>query len=125
MPMLDWTPAAVLHQAKLRLDALMLRYLRALARLRGNDPATVTLAPHQTHDLRRVVRSKMAQLGVAEHLAEQALGHGKRNLLQRTYNQYRYVKEVSVAMQLWADELKRMVTVPRRSHRSRRAGGVR
>ena len=119
------TPAAVLHQAKLRLDALMLRYLRALARLRGNDPATVTLAPHQTHDLRRVVRSKMAQLGVAEHLAEQALGHGKRNLLQRTYNQYRYVKEVSVAMQLWADELKRMVTVPRRSHRSRRAGGVR
>jgi integrase len=107
------TPAVTLHKVKLRLDALMLRYLRALARLRGNVPATV-LKPYQTHDLRRVARSKLAALGIAEHVAEQCLGHGKRNLLQRTYNTYRYVPEVRLAMQAWADELKRIVTVPRR-----------
>src|SRR5262249_7364784 len=46
-------PALVLHQAKARVDARMLRYLRALAKLRGEDSTVVTLEPWQTHDLRR------------------------------------------------------------------------
>jgi hypothetical protein len=45
---------SVFHQAKQRFDALMLRYLR------GADPAVVVLEPWQTHDLRRVVRTKLA-----------------------------------------------------------------
>jgi hypothetical protein len=67
----------VLHQAKVRLDALMERYLRALTRLRGEDPAAVTLTPWQTHDLRRVVRTKMAALEVNDTVAEMCLGHGR------------------------------------------------
>ena len=39
------TPALTLHSAKQRLDALMLRYLKAQARLRGDDPAAVCLVP--------------------------------------------------------------------------------
>jgi integrase len=70
-------PATVLHQAKVRLDALMERYLRALTRLRGEDPAAVTLTPWQTHDLRRVVRTKMAALEVNDTVAEMCLGHGR------------------------------------------------
>ena len=63
-------PALALHQAKVRLDALMLRYLRALTRLRGGDPALVKLEPWVVHDLRRVVRTKFAALEVNDGVAE-------------------------------------------------------
>jgi integrase len=54
------TPALVLHDAKVRIDRLMLRYLKALARLRGDDPTKVTLTPWVVHDLRRTVRTRLA-----------------------------------------------------------------
>ena len=37
----------------------MLRYLRALARLRGDDPAQVKLESWVVHDLRRVVQNQV------------------------------------------------------------------
>ena len=48
---------------------VMLRYLRALARLRGDDPARET-GPLGLHDLRRVVRTKLAALEVNDTVAE-------------------------------------------------------
>jgi integrase len=106
------TPALVLHSAKVRLDALMLRYLRALSRLRGEDPAAVALEPWQTHDLRRVVRTKLAALEVNDTVAEMCLGHGRRGL-QRVYDQHRYEPQVRRALEAWAAELRRIVTPPR------------
>jgi len=106
-------PALVLHQAKARLDALMLRYLRALARLRGEDSAAVTLTPWQTHDLRRVVRTKLAALEVNDTVAEMCLGHGRRGL-QRVYDQHRYEPQMRRALEAWASELHRIVS-PRRN----------
>jgi integrase len=106
------TPALVLHQAKARLDALMLRYLRALARLRSEDPAAVTLEPWQTHDLRRVVRTKLAALEVNDTVAEMCLGHGRRGL-QRVYDQHRYEPQMRRALEAWASELRRIVSPPR------------
>jgi integrase len=105
-------PATVLHQAKARLDALMLRYLRALARLRGENPAAVTLTPWQTHDLRRVVRTKLAALEVNDTVAEMCLGHGRRGL-QRVYDQHKYEPQMRRALALWASELDRIVAPER------------
>jgi integrase len=105
-------PAAVLHDAKRRLDALMLRYLRALARLRGDDPAAVMLEPWQTHDLRRVVRTKLAALEVNDTVAEMVIGHGRRGL-QRVYDQHRYEPQMRRALEAWASELRRIVSPPR------------
>jgi integrase len=105
-------PATVLHQAKARLDALMPRYLRALARMRGDDPAAVTLTPWQTHDLRRVVRTKLAALEVNDTVAEMCLGHGRRGL-QRVYDQHRYEPQMRRALEAWARELSRIVSPTR------------
>jgi integrase len=102
-------PATVLHQAKQRLDALMLRYLRALARSRGADPAAVVLEPWQTHDLRRVVRTKLAALEVNDTVAEMVIGHGRRGL-QRVYDQHRYEPQMRRALEAWASELRRIVS---------------
>jgi integrase len=105
------TPALVLHAAKVKLDQLMLRYLKAQARLRGDDPAAVTLTPWATHDLRRVVRSRLAALEVNDTVAEMCLGHGRRGL-QRTYDLHSYQPQMRRALELWAKELVRIVKPP-------------
>ena len=86
----------------------MLRFLKALARLRGDDPAQATLTPFVTHDLRRVLRSKLAALEINDSIAEACLGHGPRGLVARTYNTYSYQPQMRKALTLWAHELKRI-----------------
>jgi integrase len=105
------TPSLILHKAKLKLDALMLRYLRAAARLRGDDPAAVKLEPWLTHDLRHVVRTKLADLEVNDTVAEMVLGHGKRGL-QRVYDQSKREPQMRRALEAWAAELRRVVSPP-------------
>jgi len=103
------TPALVLHKAKLKLDTLMMCYLRASARLRGDDPAAVKLELWKTHDLRHVVRTKLADLEVNDTVAEMVLGHGKRGL-QRVYDQSKREPQMRRALEAWAAELRRIVS---------------
>jgi integrase len=63
------------------------------------------------HDLRRVVRSKLASLKVPDTIAEMALGHGKKGL-QRVYDQHTYEVELRDALQLWANKLRDIIEPP-------------
>ena len=106
------TPVTVLHQGKAKLDALMTRYLRALARLRGDAGwQQLTLMPFVTHDLRRVVRTKLAALEVNDGVAEMCLGHGRKGLA-RVYNQHSGLPQMRRALEAWASELRRIVSPP-------------
>jgi hypothetical protein len=93
---------------KQRLDARMLLTLRALARQQGDDPRSATLAPWVLHDLRRVVRTNLAELGVEDHVAEMVLGHGRKGL-QRIYDQYKYLAQIRAALDAWASKLRDIV----------------
>lgn len=101
-------PINGLNKSKQRLDARMRRTLRAIARRRGDDPARVKLAPWVAHDLRRVVRTNLAALDVADHVCEMVLGHGRRGL-QRVYDQHRYEPQMREALQRWAARLREIV----------------
>ena len=101
------TPALLLHDAKTRIDQLMLRYLKALARM--NRSSTKDLLPFVTHDLRRTVRTRLAALEVSDTVAELCVGHAKRGL-QRTYDQHSYEAQMRRAFELWAAELRRIVS---------------
>ena len=63
------------------------------------------------HDLRRVVRSKLASLRVPDAIAEMAIGHGKRGL-QRIYDQHTYEGELRDALQRWANALRDLIEPP-------------
>lgn len=102
------TPALILHSAKVRIDALMLRYLQALARLRGDDPGKVTLAPWVVHDLRRTVRTQLSKLKVDHTVKERCIGHSLKGL-DRVYDQHTYIDEMRDAFERWAIELRRIV----------------
>ena len=63
------------------------------------------------HDLRRVVRSKLASLKVSDTIAELVIGHGKKGL-QRVYDQHSYEAEIREALERWAGLLRDIVTPP-------------
>jgi integrase len=96
---------------KSRVDARMLRTLKALARRRGDNPADVKLKPWVNHDLRRVVRSNLSGLHnhddgpeIPDHVSELVLGHGRQGL-QGIYDQNKYAKDIRAALERWAARL--------------------
>lgn len=65
---------------------------RALARL--TDRIGKKLTPH---DLRRTLRTTMARIGIAPHVAELCLGHLEREVLRRVYDGHDYAAEMREA----------------------------
>jgi integrase len=90
------------------LDRRMLRTLRALARVRDEDPAEVRLERWVIHDLRRVVRSRLAELRIPDGIAEMVIGHGKRGM-GRVYDQHHYEAEMREACEAWAEMLRGII----------------
>jgi integrase len=98
-------------RTKAKIDARMLRTLKAMARMRGDDPESVTLAPWVVHDLRRTVRTHLAALRIPDHVAEMVLGHAKKGL-QRVYDLHGYQAEIAEALERWATRLRSIVSPP-------------
>lgn len=110
-------PTLILHHAKGKLDVMMMKYLKALARMRGEDPDKITLLQFMpdgkrqwgAHDLRRTLRTRLSELGVDDSVAEMTIGHAKRGL-QRVYDQSRRLPQIRAALELWSAELQRIVS---------------
>jgi hypothetical protein len=93
---------------KQRLDARMLRTLRALARKRGEDRAVVL--PHFVqHDVRRTVRSLLSRLRVPEEVREAILAHARPGI-KGVYDHHDYLEEKRDALELWAARLREIVS---------------
>jgi integrase len=60
------------------------------------------------HDIRRTVRSKLAELSVPYEIAERVLNHAMTKL-ERVYNRHSYRQEKAQALQRWADHLMGLV----------------
>jgi integrase len=93
---------------KQRLDDRMLSAMRAVARKHGDNPDDVKLTPWVNHDIRRVLRSHLSALDVPDHVAEMAIGHGRKGL-QRIYDQHRHERQIRNAMERWAARLRSIV----------------
>jgi hypothetical protein len=104
-------PVWVGSKVKARMDARMLRTLRALARRRGEGSAKVTLAPWTNHDIRRSVRSQLSRLKVTEEAREAVLAHARPGL-KGVYDLHDYLDEKREALQLWHARLRAIVDPP-------------
>jgi integrase len=85
---------------------------RALDRLltpaSATRPAALAIAPFVPHDLRRTVRSRLADLGVQPHVAEKVLNHKLGGVLQ-IYDRADYMPEREAAMHAWNDKLHALI----------------
>jgi integrase len=60
------------------------------------------------HDVRRTVRTRLAEMGVPENVAEAVLGHTLPRLV-RTYNRHEPVPEMRAALEAWSARLDTVV----------------
>jgi integrase len=56
------------------------------------------------HDLRRTLRTGLAELGVSFEVAERCLNHAMPGL-QAVYNRHNYLREMRTALSLWAEHV--------------------
>ena len=60
------------------------------------------------HDLRRTMRTGLSACRIAPHIAELAIGHGKKGLIQ-TYDQHEFGDEIRHALEAWERRLMQIV----------------
>jgi hypothetical protein len=101
-------PVWIGDKIKKEIDGRVLRALKALARLHGDDPARVELAPWVNHDIRRTVRSNLSRLRVTEEAREAVLAHARPGI-KGVYDLYDYFDEKREALELWAARLRSIV----------------
>jgi hypothetical protein len=97
-------PSTITDKIKKKFDKMMLAELRTL---RG-DKKPARLEGFVTHDLRRVVRSKMSGLEVAHEVAEAVLGHTRPGIAG-VYDRHSYANEKRQALEKWNAELHKIV----------------
>ncbi|GLQ79290.1 integrase [Mesorhizobium huakuii] len=104
-------PVNGFSKAKERLDARILRTLKAIARKRGDDPKKVTLPDFVLHDIRRTVRTRLSSLRIPTEIAEMVIGHARKGIA-RVYDQHQFADEMREAHELWAGKLRSIVNPP-------------
>ncbi len=104
-------PTRINDKVKTDLDARLLRTLKAMARMRGEDPKRVELRGWVIHDLRRTLRTHLAALRIQDHVAEMVVGHGRKGIA-RVYDQHRYDSEMREALTAWSARLRGIVSPP-------------
>lgn len=87
-------------KCKQRLDAKI-----AERRQKDNRPA---MAPWTLHDLRRTLRTGLAEMKVDADTAERVLGHVIGGV-EGVYNRHAYLEEKRHALQVWEDRIRRML----------------
>jgi integrase len=60
------------------------------------------------HDLRRTMRTGLSACRIAPHIAELAIGHGKKGLI-KTYDQHEFGEEIRHALEQWEKRLLRII----------------
>jgi integrase len=101
-------PISGFSKAKKRLDKKVLLTWRAIGRTKGEDRRTKVLEPWTIHDIRRVVRSGLSRLKVAENVKETVLAHARPGI-KGVYDVYDYFDEKREALTLWAARLEEIV----------------
>jgi integrase len=89
----------------------MLHVLRERAKARGEDPGKVMLRPWRNHDLRRVIKSGLRKLNIADDVSEAVLAH-KRTGLSGIYDVYDRWPERQAALEAWARHVAGLINPP-------------
>jgi len=82
--------------------------------LQRHLPELGITVPFVPHDLRRTVRTKLAEIGVEDAVAEKVLGHQLQGVL-KVYNRHTYDQEKMAALLLWERRLREILWPEKKS----------
>ena len=85
----------------------------------NGTPAALPLPHFTPHDLRRTVRSRLSDIGVAPHVAEKILAHKLGGVLQ-VYDRADYLPERAAAMAAWDSKLRELLAVTQETKPARK-----
>ncbi len=83
--------------------------VRSLSKALGRKLSDLGIKKFVPHDIRRTVRTKLAELGVNEIVAERVLNHQLQGLA-RVYNHYNYLPQMREALTKWEKTLHEIIT---------------
>lgn len=110
------TPISGYSRAKNTLDRLVLEGRQKAAKERGEDPEQVKgLEDWRFHDLRRTGSTGLARLRVPKEIRERVLNHveGRQQKgVAEIYDRYQYLDEKRDALDLWATQVRNILTPP-------------
>jgi integrase len=92
-------PIGAFSKAKVAFDKLM------------SEELDRPVDPWRVHDVRRTVRTHLAAMQVPDNIAELVLGHGEKDPVKRTYNLFKYQREIRDALERWDQRLDEIVRV--------------
>lgn len=84
--------------------------VRSLSRAVSRHLDSFAIPKFVPHDLRRTVRTRLAELGIDDVIAERVLNHTLQGLI-RVYNRHDYEAEKRAALTAWERYLKRLIQV--------------
>jgi integrase len=107
------TPVSGFSRFKAGLDAKMVAELKRIAKERGENPENATDQGWRLHDLRRTAASGMARLGEPVETVEKVLNHTSGTFagIVGVYQRHDFAKEKRRALEKWAAEVERIVSV--------------
>lgn len=98
-------PVDGFSKAKVRLDKAMQQELSAR---KPNLVGQVAVEPFVIHDIRRTVRTHLSALPVPDLVRELVIAHSKPGL-HKVYDQHSYADEKRLALELWAQRLRKIL----------------
>jgi hypothetical protein len=93
---------------KKEIDRSMLRTLKGMAKMRGDDARKVSLPHWVNHDIRRTVRTNLSQMKITEEAREAVMAHARPGI-KGVYDVYDYADEKREALELWAARLRTVI----------------
>lgn len=85
--------------------------VRSLSRAIDRKHAQLGLEKFVPHDLRRSVRTRLAELGIDDVVAERVLNHTLQGIA-RVYNRHDYDTEKRAALEIWQRHLQKIIQNP-------------
>ena len=97
-------------KAKPKEEDLPLNRLALSRALQRHVPEMEIENPFTPHDLRRTVRTRLAEIGISDVIAERVLGHKLQGILA-VYNRHTYDLEKRQALALWEKRLNEILGI--------------
>jgi len=103
-------PSPVRAGESVQAHSLTVAMQRMAEHIEGDAAKTWKADPPSPHDLRRTFRTKLSALGIPKDVRDRLMNHAPRDVGERHYDQYDFLREKRDGLTRWANALSELLT---------------